>query len=274
MPKGTRGFVPTMGALHIGHTSLLDAARDQSDETVLSIFVNPIQFGPHEDLSRYPRPIEDDLALAEAHGADWVFLPSAEEVYPLGLDAVRVHLPGISERFEGAVRPGHFDGVTTVVLRLFNIVRPNYAFFGRKDLQQCAVIQRMVASLGLDLDIRICPTIREPSGLAYSSRNAYMTDKERESAPILSLELSKLASGTCTKSFKDIEEDLAAAKRALSAVFEVEYLSLIDEETFREAEEAGTRQSFAAAVRLPSVRLIDNIQAQWPCPEDAVKKYL
>src|SRR5215469_7728780 len=178
------GLVPTMGALHEGHLSLVRAARSQSDVVVVSIFVNPTQFGPKEDFSKYPRTLEKDLALLEAEKVDFVFNPSVQEMYPQG-SSTSVTVEGLSERLDGRSRPGHFRGVTTVVSKLFNVVQPDLAFFGQKDAAQAAIIRRMVRDLHFDTEIRICPIVREADGLAMSSRNAYLSPEERRRATVI-----------------------------------------------------------------------------------------
>lgn len=176
------GFVPTMGALHAGHRSLMRAARAQNATTLLSVFVNPLQFGAGEDLDRYPRDLASDERAAAAEGVDIVFAPSVGEMYPIGAPATSVHVSGVSEGLCGRSRPGHFDGVATVVAKLLSIVGPCRAYFGRKDFQQLAVVRRMVSDLDLPVDVVGCPIVREPDGLAMSSRNAYLSQAEREAA--------------------------------------------------------------------------------------------
>ncbi|WP_425290583.1 pantoate--beta-alanine ligase [Devosia enhydra] len=185
LPAGTRlGFVPTMGALHEGHMSLVALSKAQADRTIASIFVNPLQFGPNEDLSRYPRPLENDLALLEAAGVDALFLPAVEDLYPKDASTFVVE-EQVSLPLCGAFRPGHFRGVATVVLKLFNIVAPDVAFFGQKDAQQCAVIARMVRDLDVPVEIVRGPTLREADGLAMSSRNIYLSPEDRAAAPAI-----------------------------------------------------------------------------------------
>ncbi len=191
-PAGTTiGLVPTMGYLHDGHLSLARAARQECDTVVVSIFVNPAQFGPREDLSRYPRDLPRDLALLEQAGADYVFTPSAQDVYPPGFASYIEPVGTLVERLEGATRPGHFRGVATVVAKLFQIVRPHRAYFGQKDAQQVAVIRQLITDLHFALTLRVLPTIREPDGLAMSSRNAYLSPDERQAATILYRALSE-----------------------------------------------------------------------------------
>src|SRR6201985_2017228 len=178
------GFVPTMGALHPGHISLIRTARTQSDIVIASIFVNPTQFGPNEDFSKYPRAAEKDAAMLAAEKTDYLFLPSVEEMYPAGAESW-VIVQGLSEKLDGRSRPGHFNGVTTVVAKLFNIVQPDLAFFGQKDAAQVAVIGKMVRDLNFDVKIVVCPIVRETDGLAMSSRNAYLTPEQRKQALVL-----------------------------------------------------------------------------------------
>ncbi|HMP01012.1 MAG TPA: pantoate--beta-alanine ligase, partial [Gemmatales bacterium] len=184
------GFVPTMGALHAGHASLIDLARAQAGFVVVSIFVNPAQFGPNEDFAAYPRPLEADLEVCQQHGADLAFVPSVAEIYPPGFQTF-VEVADLERRWEGEQRPGHFRGVATVVLKLFNLVRPDVAFFGQKDAQQCRVVEQMVADLAVPVQIVIGPTIREADGLALSSRNVYLTPEQRRRAPALWQALNK-----------------------------------------------------------------------------------
>src|ERR1700730_15706299 len=179
-----RGLVPTMGALHEGHLSLVRAAKTRCETVVVSIFVNPIQFGPNEDLAKYPRKFERDCDLLEREGIDFIFAPSAEEMYPAG-GVTYVAVEGLSDKLCGRSRPGHFRGVTTVVSKLFHIVEPNLAFFGQKDAAQATIIRRMVRDLNFPIEIVVCPIVREPDGLAMSSRNAYLSPEERKSALVL-----------------------------------------------------------------------------------------
>ena len=182
--QGSLGLVPTMGYLHEGHLSLVRRARDENDTCAAWIFVNPLQFGPSEDYERYPRDEARDIALLEQEGVDLLFMPSAEEIYPPGFSTY-VEAQGVSEQLEGRVRPGHFRGVATVVLKFFNIMTPNRAYFGQKDAQQVVVLKKLVRDLNLPVELVICPTVREPDGLAMSSRNAYLTPEERAAAPVL-----------------------------------------------------------------------------------------
>ena len=249
------GFVPTMGALHEGHLQLLRAARESSDVTVLSIFVNPLQFGADEDLSRYPRSEARDLEVAEREKTDVAFLPSVEDMYPSGAD-VRVSAGRLGTILEGAARPGHFDGVCTVVAKLFNLIEPDRAFFGQKDAQQVAVIKAMVRDLSYRIRIEVCPTVREHDGLAVSSRNAYLSEEERTQAPALFNGLRRGA--------KAIEggADASAAEALMadvisSAGFELDYARVVEPDTC-EPWTTGPALLVAAA-SLGSTRLIDNV---------------
>src|SRR5579859_3470012 len=203
------GLVPTMGALHAGHLSLVDASRSETARTVVSIFVNPLQFGPDEDFDRYPRDLEGDLAALEGHGVDAVFVPRGQEMYLPG-DVTRVRVEGIDQVLEGAFRPGHFEGVATVVSKLFWAVRPDRAYFGRKDAQQVAVITRMAADLATGIEIRPCPIVREPDGLALSSRNRYLDARHREAALVLSRALRR-----ANDAYRAGTQDLSALRELL-----------------------------------------------------------
>jgi pantoate--beta-alanine ligase len=240
------GLVPTMGALHAGHVSLLDAARAECDLVVASVFLNPAQFGPAEDLSRYPRDEERDLRTLDEAGVDLAFLPSPEEMYPPGF-STWVDVTGVSEGLEGAARPGHFRGVATVCLKLFSIVRPDRAYFGQKDAQQAEVIARMVADLDLGVELRVLPTVRDPDGLALSSRNAYLSADEREAARALP---RALAAGE--RAFRSGGDAAAAAR----AVLEAEPGLVAD---YVEVARWNGGVVLAAAVRAGSTRLIDNV---------------
>ena len=231
------GFVPTMGAFHDGHLSLIRAARAENDLIVVSLFVNPAQFGQGEDFSRYPRDETHDSAQAEAEGADYLFAPSRDELYPPGFQTW-VEVEEVSKPLEGAARPGHFRGVATVCLKLFNIVRPRRAYFGQKDAQQVAVIKRMARDLDLDLEIRVLPTVREEDGLALSSRNAYLSPEERQAALAL-------------------PRALQARDRSLLNGLEVDYFEEADFEP----------RVLAAAVRVGTTRLIDNVVLEEGAPK-------
>lgn len=255
------GLVPTMGALHAGHASLIRAARSECATVAVSIFVNPSQFGPGEDLERYPRSLDADLALLEREGADVAFTPSAEEMYPPGFAAsVRVEGPALS--LEGAARPGHFAGVATVVAKLLAQAQPDRAYFGRKDAQQVAVIRRLVKDLDIPAEVAALPTVREADGLAVSSRNAYLTAEERSAAPVVHRALA-----AARDRFRAGQQDAGAledgCRRMIDAepLASAEYVAAVDPETM---EPWGGRGPclLAAAVRIGSVRLIDNVSLE------------
>ena len=256
------GFVPTMGYLHEGHRSLMREAAAHNNTTVVSIFVNPLQFAPTEDLDRYPRDLERDVQMASDEGVGHVFAPSQQEMYPERI-VTTVNVAGVSEPLEGASRPSHFAGVATVVTKLFAIVGPCRAYFGEKDFQQLAVIRRLVFDLSMPIDIVACPTIREPDGLAMSSRNVNLTADARRAAPVL---LRALQAGK--HAIEGGERDAMQVRRAMRAVVESEplvdldYAEVVDESTFViPTPLAGTLRLLIAA-RLPHARLIDNIGAQ------------
>lgn len=250
-------LVPTMGALHAGHMSLIEAARRPGTRVVASIFVNPKQFGPNEDLSRYPRKETADTRMLKEAGCDLLWMPPVEAMYPEGF-ATNVSVAGVSEGLDGAARPGHFDGVATVVAKLFNQVRPDIAWFGEKDYQQLAVIRRMVADLDFGIDIMGVPTQREDDGLALSSRNVYLDDEQRSRAVALPRALGVAAKGI--DKGDDVAAVLATARDSLSAAgFEVDYVTLVDAETLREAPGPDRPRRLLAAARMGTTRLIDNI---------------
>jgi len=260
----TVGFVPTMGYLHAGHASLMDAARAQCDVVVASIFVNPLQFAPDEDLDSYPRDLSGDTALAEAHGVDVLFVPTTREMYP---DQVRtnIHVAGVSEVLEGRSRPTHFDGVATVVTKLFSIVGPCRAYFGEKDFQQLAVVRRMTRDLSLPVEVIGCPTVREADGLAMSSRNAYLTDEERAVAPVLH---RALQAGVAA--IEAGERSPAAVEARMAEVIEAEplasldYVAVVDAATLEPVEPLAGTLRLLGAVRLGKARLIDNVGLECP----------
>lgn len=256
--EGARvALVPTMGALHAGHIALVEAAKGAGVKVVASIFVNPKQFGAHEDLSRYPRKEKADLTMLEEAGCDLVWLPGVEAMYPDGF-ATTISVAGVSDGLDGAARPGHFDGVATVVTKLFNQVRPDAAYFGEKDYQQLAVIRRLVADLDLGIEIVGVPTQRDDDGLALSSRNIYLDDEERAKAVALPRALGVAAQGLVRGD--DPEGVLAQAHAALGAAgFEVDYVSLVDAETLALAPPADRPRRLLAAARMGNTRLIDNI---------------
>lgn len=252
------GVVPTMGALHDGHLSLARAARTQSDRVIVTIFVNPMQFNNPEDLQKYPRDEVHDLALLEADGVDVLFAPGPEEVYPDGF-ASKVTVTGVSEPMEGAFRPGHFDGVATVVTKLFGMTQAGRAFFGEKDWQQVQVVQRLVRDLNIPTRIIPCPTIREEDGLAMSSRNVRLTEAERAVAPALHQEMQ--AAAEAIRDGAGADTALGAAREAILAAgfASVEYLDLRDAETLETVTSLDRPARLLAAAALGEVRLIDNI---------------
>lgn len=252
-------FVPTMGNLHAGHFSLIELAHQHADRVVASVFVNPTQFGPNEDFSRYPRTPEADAAGLGAAGCDALWLPSVEAMYPYGAEAtVRVSVPGVTETLEGAHRPGHFDGVATVVARLFNQVQPDVAVFGRKDFQQLAVIRYMVRDLAFPIEIIAAETRREPDGLAMSSRNQYLSAEERPVAAEISRTLQGMREALRTGSPRE-QVEAAAAARLAQAGFVVDYAVVRDRELGVPTETKGLRVALIAA-RLGRTRLIDNLE--------------
>ena len=249
-------IVPTMGALHAGHMALVAAAKLAAQRVVVSIFVNPKQFGPNEDLGKYPRKEAADSRLLTEAGVDLLWLPPVEVMYPEG-HSTNISVSGVSEPLDGAARPGHFDGVATVVAKLFNQVKPDIALFGEKDFQQLAVIRRMVADLDFDIDIRAVPTQRDDDGLAQSSRNVYLPPEERAAAVALPRALGVVAKAI--EKGEDAGAALAAARASLEAAgFEVDYVELADAETLG-APLAGRPRRLLAAARIAGTRLIDNI---------------
>lgn len=252
------GFVPTMGFLHEGHLSLLRQARAANDLVVLSIFVNPLQFGAGEDFEAYPRDLERDASLAAATGCEIIFAPSAREMYP-GDYATFVEVERLTSGLCGASRPGHFRGVVTVVSKLFNIVTPDRAYFGQKDAQQAVVIRRMAQDLNMSLEIKVLPIVREADGLAMSSRNAYLTQAERKAATVLYRSL-----GLAEKSIAAGERDADSLKQLIRAAIEAEplaeidYLAVVEAENLQELSKIENRVLIALAVRFGQTRLIDN----------------
>jgi pantoate--beta-alanine ligase len=260
-PGQTVGLVPTMGYLHDGHLALVAAARAANDLVAVSIFVNPTQFGPNEDFSRYPRDEARDLALLQAAGVDWIFLPSPAEVYPPGFQTY-VDVREVTQRLEGAVRPGHFAGVATVVAKLFNLVQPTRAYFGQKDAQQVVVIRRMVRDLNFPLELVVRPTEREPDGLARSSRNVYLNPEERLAALCLSRALQAAAT-QWQAGVRDGDSLRAAMQTVLAAepLARPDYVSVADPDTLDELTAIAPGQDALAslAVRIGKTRLIDNV---------------
>jgi pantoate--beta-alanine ligase len=258
--KGTIiGFVPTMGALHDGHRALIRAARLQSDALVVSIFVNPTQFAPTEDLAKYPRPIAKDRALCRAEGVDVCFEPTAQAMYPEGFQTV-VTVPSIAKRWEGASRPHHFEGVAVIVTKLFGMVMPHLALFGQKDYQQAAVVKQLVKDLNFGVAIRVRPTVREQDGLAMSSRNRYLNPDERRIAPLL---FHALDAGR--QMIAEGIRDVAAIEQAMRQTIEreptvhVEYLAVCDPDSLEPLPIVAARAVILGAVRIGSIRLIDNM---------------
>ncbi len=253
------GFVPTMGALHEGHLSLVRTARKQSDVVAASIFVNPLQFGPNEDFSKYPRTFEDDCRLLETERVDLLFAPSPEEMYPKGASTT-VYVEGISEKLDGRSRPGHFKGVTTVVAKLFEIVHPDFAFFGQKDAAQVAVIRKMVRDLNIDTEIVVCPIVREKDGLAMSSRNRYLTPEQRKQALVLYRSLTRvqmLADSGQSSAAKLSEEGKRIIAEEPGA--RLDYFEVVDPNTLDPIADVGKGALVAVAAFVGTTRLIDNI---------------
>jgi pantoate--beta-alanine ligase len=253
------GFVPTMGALHEGHLSLVRAARASTDVVAASIFVNPTQFGPNEDLAKYPRSFDRDCALLEREGVELLFSPSVDEMYPAGA-VTWVTVEGLSDKLDGRSRPGHFRGVTTVVAKLFHIVEPGTAFFGQKDAAQVAIIRRMVRDLNLPVEIVVCPIVREPDGLAMSSRNAYLDPEQRKQALVLRRSLVRV------KRMADVGE--CAAARLVAAGREeftnqssarLEYFEIVDPDTLDPVDDVSNGALAAVAGFVGNTRLIDNV---------------
>lgn len=254
------GLVPTMGALHAGHLSLVKIAKDRDAVVVVSIFVNPTQFGPSEDFSKYPRPIDADVAACEADGVDYVFNPSPEEIYPKGYSTY-VMEEHIAKPLEGASRPAHFRGVTTVVAKLFNIVRPHFSVFGQKDAQQVAVIHKMATDLNFDVEIVVAPTLREPDGLAMSSRNRYLTNTQRVEALVISRALRK-ATDMVAAGERRVDRLIAEATHLIGQQrrMRIIYVSIVDRLTMEAVKGEITRGKavMAIAAWVDEVRLIDN----------------
>ncbi len=258
--RGSLGFVPTMGYLHEGHISLVRRAGAENDHVAASIYVNPLQFGPREDLASYPRDLPRDLAMLKESGVDLVFTPTDAEMYPKGFDTI-VEVGGVTEPLEGALRPGHFKGVATVVTKLFNLVQPDQAYFGQKDAQQCAVIRKMAGDLNMPLEVVICSTVREPDGLAMSSRNTYLSEAERQAAPVIYRALS-----AAKRRYEAGERDAEALRRLVRDLIATEplftsadYVSVADAETLQELDRVEGPALLSLAARLGRTRLIDNI---------------
>lgn len=256
---GSVGFVPTMGYLHEGHLTLVRLSRKANDFTIASIFVNPTQFGPNEDFDRYPRDYPRDFGLLEKENCDFVFLPAPKEMYPEGYNTW-VEVNKVTDRLEGAIRPGHFKGVATVVAKLFNLVEPTSAYFGQKDAQQCVVVKKMVVDLNMNLEMIIVPTVRDPDGLAMSSRNVYLSSEERRQAPVLYKALS-----TAKLKWTYGERDANILRTTMidlikqSPLGKIEYISIADALTLSELEKAAPPAVISLAVKFGKTRLIDNI---------------
>jgi pantoate--beta-alanine ligase len=253
------GLIPTMGALHEGHASLLRAAAQKCGAVAASIFVNPTQFGPSEDFSRYPRSLERDCEMLRREGADFLFAPLPEEIYPKGFSTY-VTVEGLSERLDGRSRPGHFRGVTTVVAKLFDIVQPDFAFFGQKDAAQHAVIRQMTRDLNLPVNVMVCPIVREPDGLAMSSRNAYLSPSDRRSAAILSQCLQEIE--------RTHRQGERASSKLISAGYQIlqrepavrlDYLEIVDPDTLLAKDTSSGQALVAIAAFVGNTRLIDNL---------------
>ena len=253
------GLVPTMGALHEGHLSLVRAAKAQCDAVAVSIFVNPTQFGPTEDLSKYPRPFDRDSQLLEKEGVDILFAPSVDEIYPNG-QVTWVLVEGLSEKLDGRSRPGHFRGVTTIVSKLFHILEPDAAFFGQKDAAQLAVIRRMVEDLNFPVAIVACPIVREPDGLAMSSRNAYLNREERGRALVLQRSLQQVQR-EFQAGQRIAAQLISAAKKVFAREPQVvlDYFEIVDPDTLDPVEQISQKTLVAVAAYVGSTRLIDNI---------------
>jgi pantoate--beta-alanine ligase len=253
------GFVPTMGAFHIGHVALIDEAAKQCDFVIVSIFVNPTQFGPGEDFEKYPRPLENDLDICRDRDVDVVFVPTAEEMYPQEI-LTWVNVEKLTENLCGRFRPGHFSGVATVCAKLFNIVCPDAAFFGQKDAQQAVVIQRMVADLNMPLEIVLCPTVRDSDGLALSSRNQYLSSGQRQDATYIYKSLQK-AQELIAGGQRNVQAVVAQMKDVLNqpGTIKVQYVSIVNADSLKELQEVDGKVLIAVAAKIGRTRLIDNI---------------
>ncbi|MBN2432360.1 MAG: pantoate--beta-alanine ligase [Acidobacteria bacterium] len=258
------GFVPTMGALHEGHLALVQRARESAGVIVVSIFVNPVQFGPNEDYEKYPRNLSHDVELLTRLGVDYVFAPGVDEIYPAGFDTF-VDVRELTEPLCGRTRPGHFRGVATVVAKLFSIIQPMYAFFGQKDAQQAIIIKKMTAELDFPVDVRICPIVREPDGLAMSSRNQYLSPEERAAAPVLYRSLQRAAAmilegeRDAATLRQEIEKELAREPLARP-----EYVEIVETQTLAPVEKIRGETLIALAASFGQTRLIDNLLVSTP----------
>jgi pantoate--beta-alanine ligase len=256
------GFVPTMGALHAGHLSLIEAARRDASPVIASIFVNPKQFGPSEDYKKYPRDLEGDRQKLEEAGVDFLFVPPVEEIYPAGF-RTSVNVEGLGDRLEGKIRPGHFRGVATVVLKLLEIVAPRFAYFGRKDAQQARIIRQMATDLALDSQIVVCPIVREPDGLALSSRNQYLSPAERKAATVLYRALSR-ARRAIEEGERDSMRIVTAMRQELAGepLGSPDYVEIVDADSFEPIMRLTRMCLVLLAVRFGATRLIDNMQVE------------
>jgi pantoate--beta-alanine ligase len=253
------GLVPTMGALHAGHDSLVSRARRENQRVVVSIFVNPKQFGPHDDFEKYPRPFEQDRARLEALGVDTIFHPPVDQIYPAAFKT-RVDPGPLGEVLEGKSRPGHFGGVLTVVLKLLNLTQPKRAYFGQKDFQQVVLVRQLVRDFALPVRIVVVPTVREADGLAMSSRNAYLDDTQRRVAPIVRQALTEAARAFTVGETRPTElERLTTDRMAVAPGVVVDYVAVVDETTLSRPPQASPGSVLAVAVKLGSTRLIDNV---------------
>lgn len=251
-----------MGALHEGHLSLIEAARRDASPVAVSIFVNPKQFGPNEDYAKYPRDLENDRRLLEQAGVDYLFAPTAEEIYPAGF-RTSVNVEGLSDRLEGKIRPGHFRGIATVVLKLLEIVAPRFAYFGRKDAQQARIVRQMALDMALDSEIVVCPVVREPDGLALSSRNRYLSPEERKAATALYRALSR-AKREIEAGERDTLRIVTAARQELTGepLASVDYVEIVDADSFERVLRLTASCLVLLAVRFGTTRLIDNMQVE------------
>jgi pantoate--beta-alanine ligase len=261
---GTVAFVPTMGALHAGHTSLMELAKRHAPRTAVSIFVNPTQFGPKEDFNRYPRPLEADLAKCEAAGVDLVFAPSPDEIYPPHQPEATLDVPALTASLEGKHRPGHFKGVCQVVVKLFNIVQPQTALFGQKDFQQLRVIQAMTRALDLPIDVVGCPTLRDPDGLAMSSRNAYLSPEDRARALSISRALRAAADEAAAGIRQTNRLMTTVQKILLEQHLSIDYVAAVDAETLKPVDTLAPETALLVAARVGPTRLIDNMIVKPP----------
>jgi pantoate--beta-alanine ligase len=255
----TLGFVPTMGALHEGHLSLVRASKARCDTTAVSIFVNPLQFGPSEDLATYPRTLERDSKLLDELGVELLFVPALEEMYPAGATTY-VLVEGLSDKLDGASRPGHFRGVATVVAKLFEIIRPDFAFFGQKDAAQVAVLRKMASDLNLDIELVVCPIVRDADGLALSSRNAYLNPEQRQQALVLHRSLMKVKVAT-EAGERDAARLIEIGKQVVAAApaARLDYFAIVNPETLDPVADISRGALVAVAAFIGTTRLIDNI---------------